>query len=619
MNADPQASSRLAARDASLRPLDFFLAGITVGLSTGVAEVFSRLHAWYWLGRPIYRFGWNMVWTIPAADALIFGMLGLVIALPRIRWKGNRFAQVALIGLIAAGADAALLNYLNLHWIARHLLSVGVGIQLGLYLAGHSNGLQRFLRLVTVPAICLVALTAVAFRAQDMVAERRAVSRLGPPPAGAPNVLVIVLDAVRASDLSLYGYARSTTPYLDRLAASSVVFDNAISTAPWTLPSHASMFTGHYPHEMSADWEVPLDNSYPTLAEILRDRGYITAGFVANQLYGVREFGLSRGFVHYVSRKLNFGGVMETSRLSSHTSFVAVRINRRTHTYSRPGRRNAADINRNLLDWLPKQGGRPFFVFVNYFDAHEPYSPPAPYDMKFLRTEPPTRRSRDQRLTKAETQGMRDAYDGAIAYVDAQLDVLLKELERRGQLSNTLVVVTADHGEEFGEHGWVSHGNGLNLPVLHVPLLIRFPGHVPGGVRVGQRVTLRDLPATVLGMLGIVPRVSMPGRSLAGSWQSPADSSTGEASPLLSEVNRPRNSPDWYAVAKGDMHSIIVGSYHYILNGNGREELYEITADPWEMTDLARRPEARLMLEGARSALKSALGNRSASAAAGMR
>jgi arylsulfatase A-like enzyme len=545
-----------------------------------------------------------MLWTIPTADAVIFGTLGLAIALARTRWRGNRFTQIALILSLAGSAYALLLNYLTLQWIARLVLSLGAGIQLGLYLAGHTDAFRRFLRVATVPAVCLVALTAFILRAKDVVAERRAYAALGPPPAGAPNVLVVVLDAVRASDLSLYGYARPTTPHLALLAASSVVFDNAISTAPWTLPSHASIFTAHYPHEMSADWEVPLDARYPTLAEILRDHGYSTGGFVANQLYGVRELGLSRGFVRYVSRRLNFGGVMETSRLSAH---MVVRFNRLTHRYTRPGRRNAADINKNLLDWLPKRGERPFFAFVNYFDAHEPYAPPAPFGMKFLRSEPPTRRSRNQRLTKAEIQGMRDAYDGGIAYEDSQLDVLLRELERRGQLSNTLVVITADHGEEFGEHGWVSHGNGLNLPVLHVPLLIRFPGRVPAGFRVGKRVTLRDLPTTVLNLLGIAPRVEMPGRSLAINWRTPADSSQQEESPILSEVNRPRNTPDWYAVARGTMQSIIVGRHHFIRNGDGREELYDIVSDPWETADLARSPSDSASLATSRAALKAAL------------
>lgn len=584
--------------------MDWVRLGILIGIVTGLLEVCARIVAWFGFGRPFYRVGWYMLWTIPATDAAIFGAAGLLVAVAA-RWGGRRFTQIMLVGLIAAAVYAMLFNYPSLQWIARAALSLGVGIQLGLILAAHSAAFRRFLKRMTIPAAVVIALIAATFALKDIVVERRALAALGPPPAvGSPNVLLIVLDAVRAQDMSLYGYQRQTTPHLDRLAKSSVVFDNAVSTAPWTLPSHASMFTGRYPHEMSADWEVPLDDRYPTLAEILRARGYLTGGFAANQLFGLREFGLGRGFVHYVSRHLNIPGIMESSAFVSR---VVVRYNQFTHTYERPNRRDAANINRNLLAWLPKKSDRPFFVFVNYFDAHEPYTPPAPYDMKFLKAEPPTRTGRDVHFNKVETQGMQDAYDGSVAYVDLQLDSLLRELDRRGQLANTLLIVTADHGEEFGEHTWVGHGNGLYLPALHVPLLIRFPGHVPAGIRITPRVTLRDLAATVLGMLNVNRSVALPGQSLATAWQVSTIAPSRPASPLLDEVNHARNTPDWYAIARGDMHSIIVGGYQYILNGDGREELYNVDSDPWESKDLMHSPADSTHLRPAREGLKKAL------------
>jgi arylsulfatase A-like enzyme len=187
-------------------------------------------------------------------------------------------------------------------------------------------------------------------------------------------------------------------------------------------------------------------------------------------------------------------------------------------------------------------------------------------------------------------------------------------LQRRGQLSNTLVVVTADHGEEFGEHGWFSHGNGLYLQGLHVPLLISFPGRIPGGVRVSERVTLRDLPATVIDLLGSAGAPVLPGRSLVGFWgQAPNSSQTG-ASPLVSEVRRARNAHPWYAVSRGDMQSIIVGRHHYIRNGDGREELYDVVADPSEKRDLAHSPDSGPVIEACRAALVSAIRNNARSA-----
>jgi arylsulfatase A-like enzyme len=595
------------------RPTDFALLGIFIGLVTGAAEVGSHLFGWYVLGRPFYLLGPNIVWTIPLADTLIYGLLGSLIALVMTRWGDDRFARGALIGLLAVATYGLLPHDLRLHWVARVVLSLGVGVQAGAFLNRHPYGLRRFVKVVSLPAICLVIVTAFAFRATDLVVERRALANLGPSPTNAMNILVIVLDAVRAEDLSVYGYGRSTTPNLERLAERAVVFDHAVSTAPWTLPSHASIFTGHYPHEMSADWEAPLDDTYPTLAERLRDRGYLTGAFFGNEIYGPPELGLSRGFIHYKSRKLNLEGVLGTSRLGW---YLEGGFNALTHTYMVPGRRNAAEINRLLLNWLPEPGSRPFFVFLNYMDAHQPYDPPAPYDLKFSLSEPPTRVSEGERLSEIEIRGMRDAYDGAISYEDMQLGVLFRELQRRGQLSNTLVVVTADHGEEFGEHGWFSHGNGLYLPSLHVPLLISFPGRIPGGVRVAQRVTLRDLPATVLDLLGTARAAGLPGRSLALHWGLTPISSRMVASPLLSEVTRARNAPAWYAIARGDMQSIILGKHHYIRYGDGREELFDVEADPWEKTDLAKSPDSRPVIEACRAALMSALRNRAHPAAA---
>ena len=591
---------------APQRAADFVLLGSFFGLVTGVAELISRLFGGWVSDRPFRNhLGLNILWTVPVADVIVCGLLGLLVALAMTLRGGDKLTRGALCGFAAIATDALIPYSLRLHWIALVLLSVGVGVQIGGFLSRHSHGFWRFVRLATLPASCLVIVTALTIRATEVMAERRVRADLGPPPINAPNILVIVLDAVRAEDLSIYGYARSTTPNLDRLGERSVVFDRAISAAPWTLTSHGSIFTGHYPHELSADWDVPLDSSYPTLAERLRDRGYLTGAFFGNDYFGVPEYGLGRGFAHHESRKLNFSGVMRTSRF---VSYLVDRFNVLTHSYIRLGRRNAAEINQLVLKWLPERESRPFFVFVNYFDAHDPYLPPAPFALKFSVTEPPTREIRSgERHTEVETRGMRDAYDGAIAYEDAQLGVLLGELQRRGHLANTVVLVTADHGEEFGEHGWLGHGNGLHLPALHVPLLISFPGQVPGGVRVAEPVTLRDLPATVIDLLRSAGAAAMPGRSLAFYWDSTSKAYGLAASPLLSEVNRPSSPPAWYAVAKGDMRSIIVGTQHYIRNGNGREELYDIVMDPWETADLSRTEAGKASLNGLRETLRSAL------------
>jgi arylsulfatase A-like enzyme len=356
---------------------------------------------------------------------------------------------------------------------------------------------------------------------------------------------------------------------------------------------------------MSADWDVPLDATYPTLAEGLRDRGYVTGAFVGNNAYGRPEFGLSRGFMHYESRKYGLAAAVANSRLGNSLLRLGNQI---WNSNNRPLRMTAPEINRRLLAWLPSRDSRPFFVFVNYFDAHEPYVASPPFNRFFRDTEPPTRRVQlGTRKSKAELRGLQDAYDQTIAYVDSQLGRLLTQLERRGLLANTVVVVTADHGEEFGEHGWASHGNGLYLPALRVPLVIFFPGHAPEGAVVAEPVTLRDLPATVLDLLKLPSPGSIPGNSLSSRWNLVGDSSRVSISPVLSEVRRVRNGPAWYAVAKGDMQAIVIGNYHYIRNGDGREELFDIVADPWEKTNLGGSVRYATALVAARSALDAAV------------
>jgi len=238
-----------------------------------------------------------------------------------------------------------------------------------------------------------------------------------------------------------------------------------------------------------------------------------------------------------------------------------------------------------FLEWQVAQGERPYFAFLNFFDAHEPYAPEAPYDLMFSGREPPTREHEvGRRHPPAELQGLRDAYDGAITSLDAQLGRLFEELRRRGALERTIVVVTADHGEEFAEHGHVSHGNGLHFPALHVPLLVRWPeGGVPRGVVVPSPVSLADVPATIIDLARSADRSRIPGASLAPLWMG---GRVANASPVLSELYWVPNQPDWYPVAGGDMRSLVYGRFHLIAGPGTREELYDIMADPFERRNL---------------------------------
>ncbi|MCA9971131.1 MAG: sulfatase, partial [Anaerolineales bacterium] len=427
-----------------------------------------------------------------------------------------------------------------------------------------------------------------------------------------PNVLLLVMDTVRAQSMSLHGYGRSTSPNLDRLAASGVRFDRAIASAPWTLPSHATMFTGRWHHELSADWLSPLDTAYPTLAEALRGQGYLTAGFVANVFYASYEHGLNRGFVHYEDYTRTAGEILAGASLGRtlgcwNRNEIGCQLRPTLGYYELLGRKTAARVNQEFLDWHAAQdGSRPFFAFLNYFDAHAPYLPPAPYDGRFssgiTRGNPMHINLKDWEWTPDQQQAEQDAYDSAIAYVDDQIGQLLAELEARGALENTLVLVTSDHGEEFGEHGVMAHSNSLYLPSLYVPLIAAMPGRVPAGLQVPNAFSLRDIPATVLDLLQIDGQSPFPGRSLARFWPD-RDPAAAMPEPLISQVTGLSFRPAGYPVSKGTMLSVVLNHLHYIRRGDAAEELYDIDADPWETADLAATADGAARLAEFRAAL----------------
>ena len=212
--------------------------------------------------------------------------------------------------------------------------------------------------------------------------------------------MLIVLDTVRADHLSLHGYERPTTPVLEQFARNAIRFDQARATAPWTLPSHASMFTGHWPHEVGDRWMTPLRNSFPTLAEYLGDHGYSTAGFVANVGYCSQESGLAHGFTHYEDYVLEKLAPLRTSGLIENvTDSITGLIPTLNLTALLPlqhliidwfeigKRKNARSINHAFLGWLShrRESDRPFFAFLNYFDAHDPYALPGGVRRRFVR------------------------------------------------------------------------------------------------------------------------------------------------------------------------------------------------------------------------------------------
>jgi arylsulfatase A-like enzyme len=583
------------------------------GLLTGFGEV-SLLAAKRILLQQFIRFGPNLIWMAPLSDLLFFIVPGLILALVAWRWPKAISVRTACLVFAFLSFLSLLLLYSKIHVYAALLLASGLAVQTSRIIAKRP---QRFLRLVRKSLVWTLALavasTALVYGWQNL-AERRALAKLPSPPPGAPNVLLIVLDTVRAQNLSLHGYQRPTTPRLESFSKRGARFELAMAAAPWTLPSHASMFTGQWPHELSADWFKSLDDTHATLAETLSAHGYATAGFVANTFYCGYETGLSRGFAHYEDYKVSPQEVLLSSSLGrtiANNSSV-----RRVLGYERViAGKDAASVNADFLNWLSRDRQRPFFAFLNYFDAHEVYLPPKPFYGKFsqgrvlnsnaIRHE--MRRSLRQdwpEMSPQEVQAEVDAYDETIAYLDYQLGQLFDELQRRSVLDNTLVIITSDHGEQFGEHRLFMHGNSLYSQLLHVPLLLALPSRVPAGVSVPEPVSLRDLPATVLDLVGIENSARLPGGSLARYWDQKSKSSETSADALLSELTGGIFGREWYPAVKGDMKSLVVGQYHYIKNGDGSEELYDLKTDPLELKNLAASDSSKQLFEKFRASVE---------------
>ncbi len=321
------------------------------------------------------------------------------------------------------------------------------------------------------------------------------------------DVVLVVVDTLRADHLGVYGYERATSPRLDAFARRAAVFDTAWSAAPWTLPSVMSIMTSRYPsaHRVENDG-LRLADDVPTVAETLQRAGYATGGFVSH-VYVSSLYGFGRGFEVFD----DFGLSQPGYRLEAGMEPPADRVT------------DAA------LAWLRGQGRRPVFLLVHYFDPHWPYAPPeayralfpdayhgpldASYDAisKFLDPLAP--------IPEDYRRFLIDRYDGEVRFVDDQLGRLLDGLAASGRAPRSWVLVTADHGEEFKDHGSMGHGRRLYEETIHVPLIIgRAAGQGSGGAggsRVATPVSGIDLFPTIAALAGAAAPAGLQGTSLA--------------------------------------------------------------------------------------------------------
>jgi arylsulfatase A-like enzyme len=422
--------------------------------------------------------------------------------------------------------------------------------------------------------------------------------RLTTPHFSKPNVLLLTLDTVRADHLSLYGYSRNTTPHLAELARAATVFAHATAAGDMTITSHAAILTGTYtswngarPHRNSSGGGVPISDKYPMLAEILAEHGYSTAAVVANSGFLTREWGFDRGFQFFDARGavrmmpprkeylLRYGARQILHRVIDTTEFDMMFL-------------RAAEINREAYRFLDRarDSGQPFFLLLNYMDAHSPYAPPAQFDKLYPCEKdlsiPDTRYGLlfDQlvegqgRMSKEEREHYISQYDGGIAYMDAEIGRLIAGLKQRGLYENTLLIIVSDHGEAFGERNLVGHGLSVDEDQVYVPMIVKYPGSNQKQW-IEERVGHTDILPTVMEVTGITPPQFLQGLSLlkgAGNANRKLISESFPGSGLTSL------NPAFNRVER----AIYSGNFKYIDSTAGKHELYDVSADAGEVHDL---------------------------------
>lgn len=365
-------------------------------------------------------------------------------------------------------------------------------------------------------------------------------------PSG-PNLLLVTVDTLRRDHVGAYGDPAAVTPHWDRIAREGVLFTDAWSQVPITLPSHATIFTGLYPGGHGSRHNgIPLPADRVTLAERLRERGYQTAGFVGSQVLN-RAFGIGQGFTIFRDSWDREEGEVGLHGL-----------------WERPADR-VADA---FLDWFgTRDRERPFFAWVHFYDPHAPFDPPPPF---------------------ADAAG--GDYAGETAFVDREIGRVLEALEKEGIADGTVLVVMSDHGEGLGEHGESEHGLLLYETTLEIPWVIRFPGGPRGGI-VDAPVGTEDLLPTLAGLLSLDGDPSMPGRDLGPLL-------AGEGAELLR--NRPLYAESYYGnIGYGwaPLHGVRRGEWKLVRGA--RDELFHLGADPGERTDAAALHPDRVEALGA--------------------
>ena len=593
--------------------------GIVAGFGEGLGLlIFQRINWAQW--SRVMHVSKEILWISPLMDLgffLVIGLFVLVISrvLPQVPALRVLFFLLALLTvydwLTVTG---------RLYRRASLLLAFGVAVALSRWLRTREGSAARLFRRSSTVLAATLTLVIAAIQGGEWFSEKRAVSDLASAPSGSPNVLVIVLDTLRADHLSSYGYLRATTPEIDKVASHGVLFEDAIAASSWSLPSHASLVTGRSVHEHGLGnvqpmpwlgWDKSSLNGVPTLGEVLQKRGYRTGAFSANRVYFTSNVGLGRGFIHFEDYFFSVGDsfvrtqfgrefarlYMNRSRKSKFTrAFHALGLGSWLDKDSEGSgdyggvygvRKRAGEVNREALRWVERDRQHPFFAFLNYLDVHYAYGGPADYPKP------------------AWDHGTAiDEYDAGLKYDDDCVGQLLRQLDRLGILKNTIVVITSDHGEGLGDHGLSYHGAALYRELVRVPMIISYPGRVPEGVRVQRPVANTAIAGTIMDLIGgnenqfLGPSLSsLWSKSVPADWPHPVSelpaTNTIVAADRMMQGKIPIATDGW-------MKSVVTPRWHLIAHQKHGEELYDWQADPDELKDLAKTPEGHDVLPSLR-------------------
>lgn len=549
----------------------------------------------------------EILWISPVIDLCFFLLIAFAIAVLRRIFSRLPSVHALVFLLVLLTTYDWLMLSGHFHRWAALLFGLGVAVAFGRWFRRQQQ--DGALRLWTKSAPWLVAclgLAIIGIEGGKRIYEQHAISDLPSAAPESPNVLVVVVDTLRADHLSSYGYSRETSPNLDRLAANGVLFENAIAPSSWSLPSHASLVTGRAVHEHGMGniepmpwlgWGKAALNGLPTLSEELQKYGYRTGAFSANRIYFTSNVGLGRGFIHFEDYFDSIGDCFVRTQFGR--EFARLYMNRSpkskfTRAFRYLGldswldkdsegsgdyggvfgiRKRADEVNRETLRWVARDRSHRFFAMLNYLDVHFGYGGPLGYPKP----------SWDHGTTI-------DEYDAGVKYTDDFIGRLLDGLDKLGLLKNTIVVVTSDHGESLGDHGLSFHGASLYWELVHVPLIVSWPGRIPEGIRAQQPVANATIANTIL---DLVPAKEnpFPGPSLAQAWRGGAPQAWPDVISELPQTNTivaadramQGNIP---IATDGWMKSVISAQWQLIRHEKLGDQIYDWQADRHEATNM---------------------------------